>query len=135
MIHARRSLLAGVCCLAVCQQALAARVIDAGITLPGGRVVLLASTGDNGKAGPDTVWGYLKRLRFGDGRSVLIQPDPDNPLRATLEGKVKVGIDYGGEAEVTKLRLIRDKKTDFRWRIDPKQVDEMAKGRKDRGVR
>src|SRR5947209_1458942 len=127
MAHAAKCLLTCVCCLVIGQQAAAARVIHAEIHLLGGRVVLRALTGDDGRAGEDAVWDYLKRVSFGGGAKVSIRPDPDNPLRATLEGKIKVRIAYGGEVEVSTLRLIRAHKIDDEWKIDPKQVDEMAK--------
>lgn len=118
-------------CLFLGSEVFAARVIDAQISLLGGRIVLLGETGDTGKADATTVFRYLKdRVSFGGARDVAIQPDADNPLQATLTGDIKVRIDYGGEAEVKKLRLIRKKDTDINWWIHPDDVEEMLKKRK-----
>lgn len=131
MFRTIRYPLAYVVCLYLGQATFAARIIDAEIALFEGRIVM-AGTRDDGKADPATVWSYLKKVTFGDGRSLQIRPDKDNPLQATLKGKIKVRMDYGGEAETTKLRLIRSRETDSSWKIHPDDVDELAKPRKSR---
>lgn len=108
----------------------AAELVDATIDLLGGRISLAADTLIGDSWDENTIWRKLKSVVFATKDDVRIRPDADSPLQATLEGKIKVGIGRGGSAEVTKLRMVRDKETDRGWRIAPEDVEAMLKIRK-----
>jgi hypothetical protein len=55
----------------------------------------------------------------------VIKPDADDPLQATLKGKIKVEGRYSYTREVPSLRLVRKSETDNQWQIAPEEVDRM----------
>jgi hypothetical protein len=86
--------------------------------------VLRTGTGDNGRIPPETVWTYLKDVRFRQRyaqRNYQIVPDKDNPDQATFAGKIEVIVKYGGQAKLEQIRLLRVKKSkgDAEWVIHP----------------
>ena len=54
----------------------------------------------------------------------------DDPLKATLKGKVRIFARYGGDVEVDSLKLVRDKADGKKWRLDHSEVERTAKLRK-----
>jgi hypothetical protein len=94
-----------------------------------GKVVLEAHRLDQGQE-PDVVWDYLKGLEFQPEKDFRVPVDPDNPLQATLKGKVRIFARYGGDVTVSTLRLVRDRKELDKWRLDPKEVEKTLKLRK-----
>lgn len=114
------------------QSAFAMRYVEFQIWIDG-KLELVASQGDRGDVKSDDVWNYLKilPLRRADKSKYTIQPDADNDDHATLKGKVAIKCYYGGgEATVTDLKLVRDKKDKTKWVIDPAEVDRTLKLRK-----
>jgi hypothetical protein len=122
------------CCFLVpwVPEASADRALIANILLIDGRVELAAGTTDDGTASRDQVWQYLKRIVFRGSSGYLggglfrLVPDQGNPLQATLKGKIRVAIEYGGAAEATELRLVRKDRDSLDWRIHPDDVDALA---------
>lgn len=90
-------------------------------------VVLDTSTGDHAEDA-DTVWGYLKDLKLRPVKAHRVDPDRGDPLRATLKGKVIIQVDAGGRAEVSELKLVREKE-DAPWKIAPAEVERTFKSR------
>lgn len=130
-----------VCLLLGGRSALAGRVVYFEILLDG-KIVLDLKTLDEGEAGPDAAWDYLKTRPLNNPadsfvlspeetarlKAFKIVPAKDDPLKATLSGKVRIFCRYAGDARCDALRLVRkDEKAP--WLIDPKQVDELAKKR------
>jgi len=112
--------------LACSQPAFAVRLVRFEIAIDG-KVVLATSTGDHGEVA-DTVWRYLKRLELGPVKGYKVETDSDDPLRATLKGKVVIETFEGGRAEVAELKLVRERDS-ARWKIDPAEVERTFKSR------
>ncbi len=93
----------------------------------GGTVVLETSTGDTGEDA-DTVWRYLERLALRPVKGYSVKADNDDPLKATLTGKVVIDAPYGGRAEVQELKLVREKKG-APWKVAPAEVERTFKVR------
>jgi len=55
----------------------------------------------------------------------VIEPDADQPLQATLKGKIKVEGRYSYTREVSSLRLVRKSETESHWQIAPEEVDRL----------
>lgn len=121
--------------------ALAGRVVYFEILLDG-KIVLDVQTLDEGEAGPDAAWNYLKTHPLTNPadsfvlspdetarlKTFKIVPSKDDPRKATLSGKIRIFCRYAGDVRCDELRLVRkDEKAP--WFIDPKQVDELAKKR------
>src|SRR5205085_12448241 len=86
------------------QSAFAARLVRFSISLDG-KVVLSASAGDSGRQDADGVWQYLERLDLHPVNGYAVEPNAENPLQATLKGKVIVQSVYGGRAVIAHLQL------------------------------
>jgi len=73
----------------------------------------------------DNVWRELKRLNIVPIQRYKIEPDPSNPLLATLKGSVIVEVKYDGQswgrANVAELKLVRER-PNARWKVDPAEV-------------
>jgi hypothetical protein len=93
-----------------------------------GKAVLKAGSGDNGSPGPDVVWRYLKNAKFQPTNGFSVEPDRDDPLRATLAGNVVVDVSYGGRADVSELKLVRATKEEP-WQIAPEEIERTFKSR------
>jgi hypothetical protein len=134
----------GVAALAVLSwpsSAQAARVFYFDILLDG-KLILQCVARDEGFESPDQVWDSLSKLQFKQpdrqfiaekerpAKGFAITPDKDDPLRATLKGKVRVFARYGGDVTVTSLNLVRDKKDSQQWRLASKEVERTKKLRK-----
>lgn len=111
----------------------------------GERVVLRASTSDDGHPDVDEVWGYLRGMTLEptadfaalgvDEKSAEFtmrgEPfeggDGSSPRRPTL----RLEIDYGGRAQLRELRLLRATTDAGKagWRIDPAELDRHFSGR------
>src|SRR5579872_6823463 len=63
-----------------------------------GKAVLEGGVGDDGQDA-DTVWRYLKTSSLRPIRGYRVEPDPEDPLRATLRGKVIIRAESGGQTE------------------------------------
>jgi hypothetical protein len=87
-----------------------------------GKVVLEARRIDTRQQNADTVWRYVDRLELRPVRMYKVEADGDDPLRATLKGKVVIQTVYGGRAQVSRLELVRDKK-DAPWKLAPAEVE------------
>ncbi len=101
----------------------------------GGEEILRAGKGDNGRISPETVWTYLKDVRFRQRyarNNFQIAPDEDNLNQATLAGKLAVLVKYGGKAKLKRLRLVRVKnpKKEPEWVIHPVDYRQLLKLRK-----
>ncbi|WP_169978407.1 hypothetical protein [Tautonia rosea] len=99
----------------------ALRLVQFDIALHG-KVVLKASTGDKGTQGPDVVWRYLDHLELRPEKGFRVQPDADDPLRATLSGAIRIEARYGGTVTVESLELVRER-ADLPWRVAPAEVE------------
>jgi hypothetical protein len=122
----------------------AARFVEFRIYL-NGQFILLASRGDEGEPDKDVVWDYLKDqpLRTPDATDLardrrdgprkgapkpepfVVKADADNPLQATLKGKIKVYCRYSYTREVSTLWLVRKSEKDSVWRVAPDEVKRM----------
>jgi hypothetical protein len=91
------------------------------------KVVLEASTSDTG-GDADTIWRSLKGLELQPVKGYKVEAGSDDPLRATLKGKVTIQEVYGGRAEVSELKLVRAK-DDAPWTIVPAEVERTLKSR------
>jgi hypothetical protein len=80
----------------------------------------------------DTVWRYLKRLELRPGNRYKVEVDNNDPLRATLRGKLTIREYYGGQdggqAEASELQLVREK-DNARWRVAAAEVERTFKSR------
>jgi hypothetical protein len=112
---------------AICSTALAVRYVKFEISVDG-KVALVASRGDTGQ-GSDIVWWYLKQLKLRPVKGYEVKPDGNQPLQATLKGKVRIHARYGGDVTVNELKLVRDS-VDGRWMVDPNEVERTRKLRK-----
>lgn len=118
----------GLCWLLAAQTAQAGRVVQFEILIDG-KVVLEAHRLDEGQ-NPDIAWGYLKALQFEPQDGFTVPVNTDDPLKATLKGKVRIFARYGGDVTVEEFALVRDKKENAKWRLDPKEVERTMKLRK-----
>jgi len=77
----------------------------------------------------DNVWGELKRETIYGKK---IDPNFDNPLRATLKGGVVIKLTYAdqswGRLEVPQLKLSRDKPNTL-WKVDPEEFERIVQNR------
>jgi len=106
---------------------LAARYVPITITVDG-RAALKGGTGDNGNADPDVVWRYLKNAKLQPIGDYRVERDPQDPLRATLTGKIILEVAYAGRADVSELKLIRA--DDFAtWKVAPDEIERTFKTR------
>ena len=104
-------------------QAQAARYVRVTIKQDG-KEILQTGTGDNGRVPAETVWTYLKDVRFRQRyaqNNFRIDPDKDNPDQVTISGKLEVIVKYSGKAKLKQMRLIRAKKPreGVEWIIHP----------------
>lgn len=105
----------------------AARLVPMSVSIDG-KVVMKASSGDNGNQGPDIVWDYLKKAKFAPTNGFQVEPNRDDPLRATLTGNVVLVVAYGGRADLSELKLVRAAK-DGPWQIAPEEIERTFKMR------
>ena len=110
------------------QSAQAGRVVQFEILIDG-KVVLEVHRLDEGQ-NPEMAWGYLKALQFEPQNGFGVPANTDDPLKATLKGKIRIFARYGGDVTVEELMLVRDNKEDAKWRLDPKEVERTMKLRK-----
>jgi hypothetical protein len=78
----------------------AARFVPVSVSI-NGKVVIKSGRWDNGRVGADTLWRYLKDLKFQPIDGLDVEPDREDPLRATLTGDVAIDVRYGGRADVS----------------------------------
>src|SRR5260221_10465395 len=97
----------------------------------GKKVVMDASNWAKGEDA-DAVWRNLKQVELRPFQQNKVAADTDNPLRATLKGKVSIRVNVGGnagdQADVSELKLVREK-NNARWKIDPAEVERTFKSR------
>jgi hypothetical protein len=105
--------------------ALADRVVSIVIEVDG-KPYLGGAAGDSGHPSNAAVWRYLAVRELEPREGVTITPDPADPLKATLRGKIVVDVRYGGKAEVEELRLVR-RSPDAGWTVAEDDVERMAK--------
>jgi hypothetical protein len=89
--------------------------------LQGQRIVLRTSVGDSGHEDAATVWRYLRRLPLRSMNGYAVRPNPGQPLRATLTGKLRIQGNWGEEVTLSRLRLVRADAS-AKWTIDPQDV-------------
>jgi hypothetical protein len=77
----------------------------------------------------DTAWRDMKQLDLWPYQSSKIKADSGDPLRATLRGKVTIDAGNAGRAEVSELKLVREK-VNALWKIDPAEVERTFKSRR-----
>jgi len=85
-----------------------------------GKPVLETSTSGHGESA-DRMCQHLKQLHLRPVKGFRVQPDRDDPLRATLQGKIVIQVDSGGRADVSELRLIRENE-ETPWLVAPAEV-------------
>ena len=116
------------------REATAQRLVRASVWLDG-KVLLGASTGDDGHIDADGVWEYLKRLKLQPTEEFKkLNVDP-TAKEVTLSSKgpkgerieIVVRIAYGGRATPRKLKLVRVPKDEYggEWSLAPAEVDGM----------
>jgi hypothetical protein len=83
----------------------------------------------------DRLWLCLKKVGFEQVTAGVrrlppyrVEADSNDPLRATLKGKIVVTVEEGGRAEVSELSLIRED-DNARWMIAPEDVERTLKSR------
>jgi hypothetical protein len=103
----------------------AARHVPIAISV-NGKVVMKAGTGDNGSPDADTVWGYLKDAQLQPIKGFSVEPDREEPLKATLKGDCIIDVTYAGRAEVSELKLVRPNE-DSPWQVAPAEVERTFK--------
>jgi hypothetical protein len=103
--------------------AFAARIIGISI-LVDGKPYLAGRAWDSGSPPKAAVWRYLTSTELRP-KGVEVPPDPADPLKATLRGKITVNVRYGGKAEVPELHLIR-RAAETAWTVDPDDVERIA---------
>jgi hypothetical protein len=118
---------AAVLTMSAAHQAAAMRYVEFNIKV-NNRLVLRASVGDSGHEDEATVWRYLKRLPVRSMNGYRVNPDPGQPLRATLKGKIHLSSPTE-HADLTRLRLVRES-PQARWKLAPAEVDRTFKLRK-----
>lgn len=100
-----------------------------------GQLVLKGMATDDAQMDPAIVWGYLKGAPLKPVGQV--PPDPADPLRATLTGKIRVAILHGERAAgsqgdtrtdvvVTELHLVRQSPDSDSWQLAPGEVERTA---------
>ena len=118
-------LAAGLAALALPGPAFAGRIVDINIELDG-KAYLAAAKGDSGLPPPEAVWRYLAVVQLHPEEGVKIAPDPADPLRLTVRGKIAIDVRYGGKATVSELHLTRSS-PDAGWSVLPEDVERIAK--------
>jgi hypothetical protein len=78
---------------------------------------------------PDNVWAQLKRQTIYGKK---IDPNFNDPLRATLKGGVIIKLTYAdeswGQVEVPRLKLSREKPNTL-WKVDPEEFERLLESR------
>jgi hypothetical protein len=105
----------------------AARHVPIAVSIDG-KVVIKSGRWDNGRVGADSLWRYLKDLKFQPISGFSVEPDREDSLRATLKGDVVIDVRYGGRAEVSELKLIRANE-DAPWQIVAAEVERTLRSR------
>src|SRR5438876_2710156 len=103
----------------------AARIITITIDVDG-KPFLEGGSGDNGSPPPAAVWRYLTSSLLSPAQGVAVAPDPADPLKATLVGKIHIEVRYGGKADVEELQLVRAG-TNVGWTVAEDDVERIAK--------
>jgi hypothetical protein len=99
------------------------------VSIDGKPVLLNAPTSPWAVGGDaDAVWRNLGRVELRPFQQTRVEADRDDPLRATLRGKVVIQAGSGGRAEVSELKLVREGGT-ARWKIDPAEFERTLKTR------
>jgi hypothetical protein len=101
----------------------AMRIIAMSVELDG-KLILSATTGDNGHVAPYTVWRYLKTRPVEPVTGFTIRPASGRPLEAVLQGKLRVKVRYGAEVAASELKLTRRREGDQEWYLDPTWVEK-----------
>ena len=73
-------------------------------------------------------WAFLDEVSRLRSQGIKVEPDSDDPLRATLKGKLTIESRYGGLAEVSELKLVREK-DNAPWKVAPAEVERTFKSR------
>ncbi|MCO6457904.1 MAG: hypothetical protein J5I93_21585 [Pirellulaceae bacterium] len=128
--YARPALVFSAALILFSQPLLAARLLNVTF-LQDGRVVARTYYSDNGRADAATVWRYLERPPImADTDVAAIPSSPDDPLRATLSGDVRIRFQHTdrvlAEAQVHSLTLRRDDATSQNWYLSPAEVERTA---------
>jgi hypothetical protein len=105
--------------------ALANRTGNITITVDG-RVYLHGQYSEIGSSPPAAVWWYCSTTQLQPQEGVQITPDPADPLRAILRGKIVLDVENGDKAEVKELRLVRNDAQSATWTVDPADVERIA---------
>lgn len=101
-----------------------------------GQAILKGMTEDNSQADPGIVWEYLngELLKAENG----LTPDPADPMRATLTGKIRVAVLHTGQPAAVKgsmrtdvvvdeLRLVRPSPDSEYWVLAPGEVERSGR--------
>ena len=105
--------------------ALADRVVSMAVELDG-KAVFFGETGDNGAAGPYTVWRYLLTTPLRPVEGYSVPAAPQSPLEALLRGKVRVKVSYGADVTAAELKLTRRQENSQEWYVDPTWVERVG---------
>jgi uncharacterized protein (TIGR03067 family) len=90
-----------------------------------GKLHLMGSSPDNGFRPARWVWLYLLSTELKPVEGVHVSPEPSDPLKATLQGRIVIEVEHTGKAEIKELRLIR-RTADAGWTVDPKDAMHLA---------
>jgi hypothetical protein len=101
------------------------RVVPMSVKLDG-KEILVGRTGDNGYAGPYTVWRYLKTRPLSPVQGYAVHAEPERPLEAVLRGKLVVNVNYSVDRAVSELKLIRRQENSQEWYVDPDWVERVG---------
>jgi hypothetical protein len=121
----RVSLLASLIVVLVHAPAHANRIVSIVIQVDG-KPHLEGGAADNGGASKEIVWRYLSFRELSPSQGVRITTDVNDPLKATLRGKIAIEVTYGGKAEVSELHLVR-RTPDAGWTVADEDVERIAK--------
>jgi hypothetical protein len=103
----------------------AMRIVSLDISVDG-KPFLAGRNGDSGYPSKAVVWRYFEHIPLRPAQGVIVNPDADNPKRATIKGKIKLEARYGGTAEVDELHLVRTDASKDEWTVDRDDVQKLA---------
>jgi len=113
-----------------CESAAAARLLQVHVECDG-QLVLHTYYDDGGRADAATVWRYLgRRPIMVEEETVTVEPDAQNPLRATLDGDIHVRFSHVdrvlAQTELSQLTLMRSDDQSDMWFLAEQEVERTA---------
>jgi hypothetical protein len=105
---------------------LAARYVPITITV-NGHAILKGGINANADADPDALWRHLQNVNLQPIADYRIEPDPQDRSRSTLAGQIVLEVSYAGRAEISELKLVRDRFAN--WKVAPDDVERTLENR------